>query len=190
MTFNENIRLENLTYLEGAMEKLKLSQVGLGDKLGVSEGRISQWMAGSPIPKKRKAQIDSLLMGNASPQMTKVERSIPYPAPSGIPLPVFTNFPDNDDFSREEDKIDQLVLSPWFLGGNWSDCYIVRVKESIEFNIDNGDHIIVKPKRVFKPGDLVVVKLGSYCKVEKVPEAQPPLGMNIKGVVIKILKDL
>lgn len=148
---------------------------------------IGRWRRGESSPtKKNFAQLKRL----ASGEMMLREPSVPYiahPAPQTadlVTLPILGSVPAGSPHESLNEKMGQILMPPILLGGNWKDCYLLRVEGDVmEPAAQDGDWVIVKQNRIPKTGDWIAVKINGEYTLKKYEE-----NTKSNGVVIWIMK--
>jgi SOS-response transcriptional repressor LexA len=148
---------------------------------------IGRWRRGEVSPSKKHFQQLKRL---ANGEMMLREPSVPYlvhpspPTADSINLPILSSIPSGSAHESVEEKVGQIFVPPILLGGNWKDCYLLRVEGTImEPEAKNGDWVIVKQNKTPKSGDWIAVKTNGEYTIKKYVQ-----NLKSEGVVIWIMK--
>lgn len=177
--------LNDVNFIKSVMSILGLDQKGLAAKIPKSQASVSLWVSGArSIPKPIRFKLESFL------KPVKKPTPLPEIAPKNdryIMVPILSDFPEanSDQKIDTSNKIDEVRFPTWMIDATDQDnCYIVKVTGPKGVP----EHIVIKRKKVYKKGDVCVVKIDGKYNFKKIDEHHTKI--EIRGVLIKYMKDI
>lgn len=169
----------------------------IAETLGVTETTISRWRNEKATPKSEEVTKLMELEFKDPPKSTFMqlaEDAMSGKHPAGldpksvsqiqmelVKIPVLGSIPCGKPEDAVEEKIGEMYVSPWWLGGSYKDCYALLAKgDSMEPKISEGDMVVVKQGVDPHPGDCVVAKFDGEYTLKVLGENGKLQSLNVK----------